>query len=280
MFHPRCTLALIAVHTLGGAWYATRPGSPRLEAAQAEAKKAQDNPPEPSNRAFELAEALDRTIDYPGIDGAETKLAEELERMQVKYKLTFDLNETAFKAETGGNILEFLIAKPNPVPPMRVPLRTVIARVLRRVPVKSGATYLIRKDCIEITTDRAVRLEFGMPPAKEGERPLVLLTAEFSKRPLKGVLDRLADLSGTTVLLDPRAGNKGETAITARLLNVPVETAVKLVADMAGLDVVRKHNVFYATTADNAAKLRLEQEKDAPATGRGPDKRLMRFDKP
>ena len=283
MSHPRCTLALIAVLALGGAWLAVRSASTNLTAAQPakpDEKKAPQEPPTPSNRAFELAEALERTVDFPGIDGPETKLGELLEQLQKIYKLTFDLNEAAFKRSLGEeapNVLEMLIAKPTPVPPMKTRLSTVIKRILGRVGGTSPVTYMIRRDVIEITTERAARLESGMPAEKEGERPLNLLTTEFTKKPIQSVLERLSDLSGSTVALDPRAQNKGETAITARLLNVPVETAVKLVADMAGLEVVKLDNVFYATTTANAARLRKEQEKapakPSPARHAGPPKR-------
>jgi hypothetical protein len=282
MSHPRCTLALIAVLALGGAWFALRSASPNLNAAQPakqEEKKAPQEPPTPSNRAFELAEALEKTVDFSGVDAPEVKLGEELERIQKVYKLTFDINEAAFKLSLGeeaSNVLETLIAKPTPIPPMKTRLSTVIKRILGRVGGTSPATYMIRRDVIEITTERAARIELEMPPAKEGERPLFLLTAEFTKQPLQGVLDRLSDLSGRTVALDPRAQNKGETAITARLLNVPTETAVKLVADMAGLEVVKMDNVFYATTTENAARLRKEHEKapakPSPAHHAGPPK--------
>jgi hypothetical protein len=256
MSHPRCTLVLLAVLALAGAWYAARPGSPNLNAAQAakqDEKKAE--PSMPSNRSFELAEMLEKTIDFPGVDAPETKLGEELERMQKVYKLTFDLNEKAFKAETGEGILDTKIAQPTFVPPMRADIRTVLRRIFSRVTCKSGVTYLIRKDCIEITTERAARIELGLPPAKEGEQLPLLVTADFSKQHLQSVLDRISNLSGRTVALDPRTQNKGETAITVRLLNVPVETAVELVAEMAGLAVVRRPNVFFVTTKETSAAM-------------------------
>jgi hypothetical protein len=215
MYHPRCTLALVAALSLGGAWLALRPVSPNLNAAQAaqpDEKKAQADPPTPSTRAFELAAALEKTVDYPGIDGAETQLGEILKQNQKKYNLTFDVNERAFKAELGEdtpNILGALIAKPTPVPPMKAAFKTVMRRILSRVPVESGVTYLIRKDCIEITTERAVRVELGMPPAKEGERLPPILTTEFAKQPLKGVLDRLGDMSSCTVGPRPSRREQG-----------------------------------------------------------------------
>jgi hypothetical protein len=42
--------------------------------------------------------------------------------------------------------------------------------------------------------------------------------------------------------------------VRARLYNVPVETAIQILADMADLAVVHLHNVYYVTTPENAKK--------------------------
>ena len=48
-------------------------------------------------------------------------------------------------------------------------------------------------------------------------------------------------------------------------MNVPVETALKLIANMADLGVVQLDNVFYVTTPENAEKLSKEKPKDRRA---------------
>src|SRR5262249_51766019 len=50
-------------------------------------------------------------------------------------------------------------ADPNPIPPMKTTLATVLKKILARVPVPSGATYLIRRDVIEITTGQFATAE-------------------------------------------------------------------------------------------------------------------------
>ena len=262
MSRPRCTLVLIASLALAGAWYATPTGSP-LTAAQA-VKPAEQEAPPPFARAFELSALLEKTIDYSGVEGKEIKLGEELERIQKVHKVSFDLNEKAFAAELMADALEVKIADPNPIPPGKVTLRTALRRILSRVHAKSGATYLIRKDHIVITTENAVRAEFGMPPAMGEERLPPLVTCEFNKLPFEAALTRVAELADANVVLDGRASKQGETTTTARFLNVPVDTAVRLLADMAGLEVVRMPNVVYVTTAENAAKLRKEYGEPAP----------------
>jgi len=267
MSRQRCTLVLIAFLALAGAWYATPTGSP-LIAAQA-VKPAEKEEPPPFARAFELAALLEKTIDYAGVEGKEIKLGEELERIQKLYKVTFDVNEKAFAAELMADALEVKIADPNPIPPMKTTLRTALRRILSRVAPKSRATLLIRKDHLEITTENAVRAEFGMPPAKGEERLPPLVTCEVNKLPLEAALARVALLADVNIVLDGRASKQGETTTSARLLNVPVDTAVRLLADMAGLEVVRMHNVFYVTTPANATKVRKEKDGAEPCRKRG-----------
>jgi hypothetical protein len=66
-------------------------------------------------------------------------------------------------------------------------------------------------------------------------------------------------------VIDPRVGKeKASIPITAWLPNVPLETAVHLLADMGGLSVVRMDNVFYVTTPENAAKWKLRFKRTPP----------------
>jgi type II secretory pathway component HofQ len=90
-------------------------------------------------------------------------------------------------------------------------------------------------------------------------RLLPLVAQQFRKVPLEKALDDLADLSGFNIVLDARAEEKGSTKVTARLTNVPIDTAVRVLADMAGLAVVRLDNVFYVTTPENAKKVAAEK---------------------
>ena len=66
------------------------------------------------------------------------------------------------------------------------------------------------------------------------------------------------------MVLDARTEKKVEVEVTARLRNVPAQTAVRLLADMAGLEAVWVNNVLYVTTPENAAKLEKSKQKWAP----------------
>lgn len=71
------------------------------------------------------------------------------------------------------------------------------------------------------------------------------------------VLKSLADESGANVVLDPRVLPKvGDAPVKLKLDDVPLESAVRLLAEVAGLSTVRTNNVLFVTTEERAEKLR------------------------
>jgi hypothetical protein len=209
-----------------------------------------------AGQTLEIARQLEQVVNYQGIDDPKTKLIEATDQLGKIYNLTFDFNEKAFKDEMLPDVPNTEIIGSSILSPMKAELRSVLKKILTRVPARSGATYLIRKDSVEITTQAAVRADLGM---KEDEELLPLVWKYFCEDPLAEALDTLSENSGYNVVLDPRVrGKTRDTVVTARLINVPVDTAVRIVADMAGLAVVRRDNIFYLTTPENARRMREE----------------------
>ena len=99
------------------------------------------------------------------------------------------------------------------------------------------------------------------------ERLPRLVQEEFRKLPLSKALEQLGESAALNVLIDARAEKKAEVEVTARLTNVPADTAIRLLADMAGLEVVRVNNVLYVTTPENAEKLRKKLAAEAGLGG-------------
>jgi type II secretory pathway component HofQ len=89
--------------------------------------------------------------------------------------------------------------------------------------------------------------------------PLVI--ASFKKVPLEEALEKLARTHDVNIVLDVRAGEAARAPVSADLTNVPLDTAVWLLADMAGLKSLRRENVVYVTTPANAAALQRERER-------------------
>jgi tetratricopeptide (TPR) repeat protein len=105
-------------------------------------------------RTIELRELLTKTIKYEGLDDPKATLQDALDQLSAKYQIQFDINEKAFKYDAPDNpdLLKKEIASPA-IPPMTASLGSVIRKILSRVPTtNSGATFIIRRDTIEITT--------------------------------------------------------------------------------------------------------------------------------
>ncbi len=107
-----------------------------------------------SKATLELRDKLGQTVDFEGLDDNKATLLDALDLLRTRYKLTFDVNESAFKAEGVEDPLSKPVAD-RPIPKMfGVSLATVLNKILSRVPTTSGATYIIRRNLIEITTTK------------------------------------------------------------------------------------------------------------------------------
>jgi tetratricopeptide (TPR) repeat protein len=114
-----------------------------------------DTPPE----TYRLRNELNKTVDFDGLDDTRATLLDALQLLQSRYKINFDVNEAAFKAEGLDDVLSQPVAT-KPIPKMTgVSLATVLRKILSRITTQSGATYLIRRDVIEITTGEFQRAE-------------------------------------------------------------------------------------------------------------------------
>jgi hypothetical protein len=123
-----------------------------------------------------------------------------------------------------------------------LPVRAALARLLR----PHNLTHALVGDTVLITTkEKATDRQLEQP---------VSLNADAA--PLSGLLKQLARETGANLVLDPRAAKEGQAALTLRLDEVPLQTAVEVLADEAGLRAVRMDNVLYVTSEARAEKLR------------------------
>lgn len=207
-----------------------------------------------TGREIELRQFLFMPVRFPGWDDPKLTLSEGLDALAKRYNLSFDINEQAFK-DAEIEVRKFEINAPGPIPEMHTRLETVLKKILGRV--SPSAMYIIRGDVIEITTQDAVRKEF-FPDRLTGPLP-PLVSRSFDKVPLKDAFKSLAHEGN--IVLDGRRTKEGEMEVTADFSNVPLNTAVRILADMAGLKAVLLENVLYVTGRENARTLMEEQEK-------------------
>ncbi len=226
-------------------------------------------------RGDELADALNKTVKFQGFEDPKTTLVEALDQLAKRYDLSFDVDEKAFKLDMVPDVLKTEIAQPNPVPEMVATLDMVLRKVLSRVPAESGATFVIRREVIEITTVAALRKEVWGEDYRGPWLPLV--RSNFEKLPLRDALRELAQQAEYNIVLDSSVDEEAaKTPVTARLRNAPLDTAVRLLADMANLRTVPAANVLYVTTPDKAealrARLKAERPKATPETNKPVEK--------
>src|SRR5438876_7886977 len=73
--------------------------------------------------------------------------------------MPFDVNESSFKADMVLDVISTPIAE-KPIPEMRnVTMASILRKILSRIVAPSGATYIIRRDVVEITTGLFARAE-------------------------------------------------------------------------------------------------------------------------
>ncbi|MBX9625864.1 MAG: hypothetical protein K2X82_18840 [Gemmataceae bacterium] len=175
-----------------------------------------------------------------------------------RYDLTFVIDPTAF--ENPGVVGDARAANLAAARLEGLTFAQFLRVYLRALPVPEQPTYLVRSWGIEITSREKAVLESGLAEALElaGESeepgavvraqarvrlPLVSVVAE--DRPLADVLKELTRAYNLNLVVDRAARNQvGEAKVSARLLNVPADTALELLAEQAGLGVVRKGNTF------------------------------------
>ncbi len=162
-----------------------------------------------------------------------------------------------------GATAEVWDARPIRIPPY--PKRASTAIVLRiALGQMEGveATYLVRQGVVEIV------------PAKHAT-PVHLLKSSvqgaFAKTPLEDVLQELAYQTGASVALDPRAGDKARSAITATFRNdATLEAALRMVAEMAELKLVALPGGLFVTTPEHADRLLKERTATPTSSLRQP----------
>jgi hypothetical protein len=221
------------------------------------------------------AERLARRLDFPGLSDPDTKLGDALDLLAKEAGLTFDVNEKAFADEQVEDVLSRPIGAV--IPKMKnVSAERVLYKLLARVPAQSGATFLVRREAVEITTGQAQAAEVWSPGdqnlevGSRREPRLPLVNADFERAPLSAALRDLARQSGMNVIVDARLAEKAKMPVTAHFRNAPLDTAVRTLADMADLKPFLIDNALYVTTADNADRLE-ERERPKAAAGGQPD---------
>lgn len=246
----------LVVAVLAGGLLAVPGGTTAARPQDKAGKTPADAKPAPAAGAARIVSLLQtgRVTDYPK-DLQQTPFPEVLNDLGRRFEVTILVSKTAFE-----NPAALDDAKGSNLSAPRLDgltLHAYLTAYLRGLSVPD-ATYLVRDDYIEITSLSAARKEAGLDEAMEavGEDaaeaarvrarltlPLVCVAADDAK--LADVVRTLARVYGLNVTVDKAAQEAaGQAVLTERLLNVPADTALELLAGQAGLEVVRKGNTF------------------------------------
>jgi hypothetical protein len=206
-----------------------------------------------------LAVKLFRPVKFSGFEDPGLKLGDVLAKLGKDYGVEIEVNELAFKAAGVDDVLGTAVNEKPIRKSERIRLDRLLRTVLARLPAQAGATYVLRRDGIELTTVQAARVQIW---GSHNGPFLPLVHATFEQKPLAEALRELADQAEYNIVLDNRAGEKGKAEVSARFVNTPLDTAVSFVADMVDLRPVLQDNVIYVTTRENAALMESRLKKD------------------
>lgn len=200
---------------------------------------------------------------WEGANYNEIPLFEIVSALSKTHNQTFTINEEAFKHVGIANIKE---EKPNLV---ATQLREMSMRQFLNLTLNSmGATYLVKNGVIEI-----VPIQYAAKVTKSGvsqdddnrarlNEPLV--SAILKEKPLNEAVAKIAEMYDLTVIVSPQAGDAKTGFVTARLLNLPADKALELLALQCDLRVVRRGAAFLITSKDHANELfneKLDRER-------------------
>lgn len=230
--------------------------------------------PKPGTLEHTLA-ALRTPVRYEK-DLKNTPLAEILADLGKAYNLRFVFSQEWFKADGRPAIEE---RKPTVLATSveGIPLGRFLHVILREI----EAAYMVRSGYVEVMPTSRAAEEAKLPPDATGtfwvHKPLV--SAIYKEKPLNEAVTDLAEVYDLTVVVSPQAGDNKTAFVSARLLNVPADKALDLIAVQADLRVVRKGNAFLITSIDHAnalaeedfqremRKIELQKLKNPPPPG-------------
>jgi hypothetical protein len=200
-------------------------------------------PPKEDKKEETPAEKVKKALDQKiaSLEVENQPLAAAVDQLHEETKINFVLDRTTI-AQMGIDIDST---------PVKAKMKDVKAKAaLRNLLNQYGLSYAVVGDSVLITTE-----EMAVYRQLKQRVSLDLDRVQMDKA-LKG----LARETATNLLIDTKAQKEAQAAVTLQVDDVPLETAVRLLAESAGLKPVRLGNVLLVTTKAHATELRSEPE--------------------
>lgn len=212
-----------------------------------------------------------------GKDGLRKETQSELLRKSLDFSVSLELSDTplASVVQQLGDLAKVNIVVDRSVvlmsgdpSDMLVSLKAremKLRTALRTVTSQHGLTFAVVGDHILVSSEEIVNHR------QLRQRVSVDLDGETLAKAVKD----LAQTTATNIVIDPRSQKAaGDAKLTLHLDDVPMETAIRLMAEVAGLKPVRMGNVLFLTTDERAEKLKSEGETPT-APNAGPNRGVM-----
>jgi hypothetical protein len=188
-------------------------------------------------------------LDETDLSGLLRQLRDVLEKSGKS--VTFNVDQEAYCEDSAGApvMLDLPIHLRN-LPP-KASMQYVLRQALKQLPIKS--TFVVRAGNVHIVPFTRTTKEYMLNQT---------FHVEFSERRLDQALEELSDLTGVSIVIDTRAKQKAQTAVTARFHDdVALQDAVRMLSDMAELKIVYLVTGMYITTPEHAPVMQKELQK-------------------
>jgi hypothetical protein len=170
-----------------------------------------------------------------------------------KGKLVIIVDKEAFAAILGPDAPVDLYEEEVELPPVGdTMLMSTALRLVLSQPGKTDAAYVIRGSYIEILPPEYTKARYFL------NEPIQV---SFKKHPLREVLDELSDMTGLTINIDGRVGEKAGAAVTASFRGASLEEVLVTVTESADLKFVVLNKSIFVTTPNHVKAIEEEEKK-------------------
>ncbi len=126
--------------------------------------------------------------------------------------------------------------------------------VLRKIVGTYGLGYAVLGETVVISTE-------DMAMARQMHQRI---SVDVDKAALTDALKQLSRESAVNLVLDPHNEKEASAKVSLQLEDVPLDTAVRVLAEMANLKAVRVGNTMFVTSKEKAAEMRMEPDLSQP----------------
>ncbi len=203
--------------------------------------------------AAKIRRELDRTIN---LDVDQQPLALAVAQVHELTKINFVLDRVTL-AQSGIDPDQLTVT---------LKLKDVKVRsALRSLLTPYNLNFAILGDTVLVSTDEVAMLR------QVRQR----VSIDLEKMELSKALRQLARETGTNLIVDTRVTKDAQTPVTLQMEDVPLETAVRLMAEMVNLKPVRVGNTLFVTSKANANELRNDPDLQPAPMPNNPNERVI-----